>query len=426
MQLTEFNLVPGENAIASNAMPLCRSKTDSYTNPFTQEEVTTHKNDCEDGYVGSTSNICGTMTEGGTYLMATDRSDVWKLGVCGMEWCGTDDFRMSGSPICGAVPGGAMFCGGNECYIYSDATESWTKTANMNTYHTYGNLITKNGSTFVIGGSYNDGLSVEKYDPATNTWEANHMDENGVNREYKGFTIADGPSDTFFTFEGYDCGNATGGCGFKDTSYFYHTSSSFNPGFFDSFAFEDDFSGWDITPQMEFHESHLYKTFASRYDDDSQVLFHAQRYVCGGLRQWNDPNSWEFYGAGSLLDLAQGLGADMSAISAAFTEQVDGPCKNKPADADSASFIEVEFYTYAGDYWSEPNMAWSPTVGGGVSYANVFAFFWDESNLKDQDTCYVNLCGAEHNPCDDGQECAWEWNKDTMTTSVTCDGEGKL
>lgn len=435
MQITEFNLNGGENSLASNAMSLCRSKTDTYNDWFSGEEITSHKNDCEGGYVGSTSNICGTMTEGGTYIMATDRSDVWKLGVCGMEWCGTDDFKLSGSPICGTVPGGAMFCGGNECYIYSDATESWTKTANMNTYHYEGNLIAKNGSIFVIGGTYQTPWSVEKYDAATDTWEANDMEANGVPKEYKGFTLTDGPHQTFFSFEGYDCRNDTGSCGYKDTSYMYDMSHDQNSGFFESMPLDEAFEwadllGANISPQMEFSESHMKKTFASRYienGEDSHVLFHAQRYVCGEQKEWDNPNSWEYSGAGSLLDLAQGLGADMSGIGTAYVEQIERPCKTRPeVDSSRASFVEVEFYTNNGFEWSGPNMAWSPTVDGGDNYGNVFAFFWDESNLKDKDTCYVNLCGAEHNPCEDNQECAWEWNKDTLTTSVTCDGEGNL
>ena len=428
MQLSEFNLSPGENAIGSNAMPLCRSKTDTYPDWQTGEEITTHKNDCEGDYVGSTTNICGTMTEGGTYIMATDRSDVWKLGVCGMEWCGTDDFQMRASPICGTVPGGAMFCGGNECYIYHDATESWTKTQDMVTYHTHGNIITKNGDVFVIGGTFNAPYSVEKYNFEDDFWDANSEEDNGVNREYKGFTVTDGPGDVFFSFEGYDCGNGTGGCDYRDASYVYDTWNPLNSGFFDTVPLESTgFSA--VAPQMEFSESHLYKTFASRYggDDGSKILFHAQRYVCGELEQWNDPNSWVYNGAGSLLDLAQGYGSDMSHISAAYMAQVDGPCKTKPENADKASFVEVEFYTSDDGYaWTGPNMAWSPTVDDGNNFGNVFAFFWDESNLKDKDTCYINLCGAEHNPCEDNQECAWEWNKDTLTTSVTCDGEGKL
>ena len=205
-----------------------------------------------------------------------------------------------------------------------------------------------------------------------------------------------------------------------------------NSGFFESWPFEPwNMVGADITPDMEFYESFLYKTFASRYiqnGENSHVLFHAQRYKCAEQTEWNDPNSWQYIGAGSLLDVAQGLGVDMSDISTAFMEQVDEPCKTRPeVDSSRASFVEVEFYyTNNASEWSGPNMAWSPTVADGQNFGNVFAFFWDESNLKDKDTCYINLCGAEHNPCEDNQECAWEWNKDTLTTSVTCDGEGKL
>ena len=430
MQITEFNLHAGENSIASNAMPLCRYGTWYWNHWQTGELMSEDKNDCDGDYVGSTSNICGTMTEGGTYLMATDRSDVWKLGVCGLEYAGTDDFKMRASPICGAVPGGAMFCGGNECYIYSDATESWTKTANMNTYHTYGNLITKNGSIFVIGGSFNAPWSVEKYDAASDTWLANDMENNGVNREYKGFTLTDGPGDLFFSFQGFDCGNKTGGyCGYHEENYSYGINNPDNSGFFQSVP-----SSWldiEAGPQMEVYENHMYNTFASRYNghnDDFKVMAHTQRYMCGEQKQWDNPDSWEYIGAGPLLDLAQGLGSDISDISAAYKEQVDGPCKTRPkADSTRASFVEVEFYTSSEGYlWNGPYMAWSPTVDDGQNSGNVFAFFWDESNLKDKDTCYVNLCGAEHNPCEDNQECAWEWNKDTLTTSVTCDGEGKL
>ena len=70
-----------------------------------------------------------------------------------------------------------------------------------------------------------------------------------------------------------------------------------------------------------------------------------------------------------------------------------------------------------------PYFYWSYPRGNAVSHLNAFSFFWDESNLKDQDTCYINRC--DDNPCDPGQECTWGWNADEQSSYVLCDGEGK-
>ena len=129
--------------------------------------------------------------------MLNDRNAAWKLGVCG--WEPYPDIEMTSMPICGTAVGGAIFCGSRTCQYYSDETETWTKTSEMPNSHNDGNIISAGGYVFVIGGQSGD-QNIDRYDPATDTWQTFDMEENGLPKEYKGFAVTKGPiEDSFMT-----------------------------------------------------------------------------------------------------------------------------------------------------------------------------------------------------------------------------------
>ena len=183
MQMTEFNIDPGQNGMASRQFDLCRNDGGD--------------SDCD---FGMFRNPCGAMSEGGTYLLVNDGSQAWKLGVCGWEAIPDVDVDRT-MPICGAVPGGAMFCGGKKCHFYSDADDSWTEIATMPNYHTEGKIISADGFIFAVGGTSAEN-NVDRYDATSDSWQTFTMEETGLPKEYKGFSAVQGPhADSFMTFE---------------------------------------------------------------------------------------------------------------------------------------------------------------------------------------------------------------------------------
>ena len=104
-------------------------------------------------------------------------------------------------PICGAVPGGAMFCGGKKCHLYSDESDSWTEISSMPNYHTEGEITSANGFVFAVGGT-SGANNVDRYDATSDSWQTFTMEDTGLPKEYKGFSAVQGPNaDSFMTFE---------------------------------------------------------------------------------------------------------------------------------------------------------------------------------------------------------------------------------
>ena len=186
MQMTEFNIDAGQNGMASNQYDLCRNKDG--------------KSDCKGDWMGTFKNPCGAMSEGGTYFMINDYNVVWKLGVCGWESMPDIDMNRS-APICGTAPGGSIFCGGQTCHYYSDATDSWSTTSQMPNYHNDGKITSADGYVWVVGGQSGT-ANIDRYDPTTDSWTTFDMEQTGLPKEYKGFGITKGPYDnSFMTFE---------------------------------------------------------------------------------------------------------------------------------------------------------------------------------------------------------------------------------
>ena len=73
-------------------------------------------------------NICGTMTDGGDYLVSDSNGGFYKLGTCGLEQIGERVQYFGGrSQFCGKIKGGAAFCHHFYCYVYSDETGEITQ-----------------------------------------------------------------------------------------------------------------------------------------------------------------------------------------------------------------------------------------------------------------------------------------------------------
>ena len=91
------------------------------------------KSSCEEdvNHMSFFNSICGTMTEGGDYLMADYKGNLFKLGSCGIEQI---DAQLIGNSVsywrqdqfCGKIKGGAAFCSGFYCVTYSDETGETT------------------------------------------------------------------------------------------------------------------------------------------------------------------------------------------------------------------------------------------------------------------------------------------------------------
>ena len=128
------------------------------------------------------STDCAVMTEGGTYLLVSNRN-AWKLGVCGWEelpGIAIGNKSLKDEPICGTVPGGAMFCSSStrECQIYHDETDTWTQTANnMPNSHKDGKLVYSGGYAWAVGYWY-----VDRYDFTTDSWESYRFEDTGIPR----------------------------------------------------------------------------------------------------------------------------------------------------------------------------------------------------------------------------------------------------
>ena len=83
-------------------------------------------------YMNHFNSLCGTMTEGGNYLMADYKGNLFKLGSCGLEQI---EASLIGGPVsywrqdqfCGKIKGGAAFCVGFYCVTYSDETGETTQ-----------------------------------------------------------------------------------------------------------------------------------------------------------------------------------------------------------------------------------------------------------------------------------------------------------
>ena len=96
-------------------------------------------------------SLCGTMTEGGDYLMADYKGNLFKLGSCGIEQI---DAQLTGGQVgywrqdqfCGKIKGGAAFCAGTYCVTYSDETGETTALPQVDGYVQF-----DEGSVFTAG-----------------------------------------------------------------------------------------------------------------------------------------------------------------------------------------------------------------------------------------------------------------------------------
>lgn len=120
--MTEFNL---------------ENETDDYSRSFglcVTGDAWGGVSSCDDtvNYMSFFNSICGTMTEGGDYIMADYKGNLFKLGSCGLEQI---DAQLTGSTatywtqsqFCGKIKGGAAFCSGFFCTKYSDETGKTTQ-----------------------------------------------------------------------------------------------------------------------------------------------------------------------------------------------------------------------------------------------------------------------------------------------------------
>ena len=112
--MTEFD-IGAYNGVAGRQFDLCRIDGDL--------------SDCKGDYLGSGGYPCGTMTDGGNFLLYHNK--MWKLGSCGLEKI---EYSGPGGPglLCGKVPGGAIFCQGKDCIRYHDVDGSWEEMPQMN------------------------------------------------------------------------------------------------------------------------------------------------------------------------------------------------------------------------------------------------------------------------------------------------------
>ena len=113
--MTEFN-VGAYNGVAGRQFDLCKTDGDL--------------SDCKGDHLGGSGGYpCGTMTDGGDFLLYND--NMYKLGSCGLEKI---DYSGPGGPglLCGKVAGGAIFCQGQECIRYYDVDGSWEEMPQMN------------------------------------------------------------------------------------------------------------------------------------------------------------------------------------------------------------------------------------------------------------------------------------------------------
>ena len=113
--MTEFD-VGAFNGVAGRQFDLCKTDGDL--------------SDCKGDHIGSSGGYpCGTMTDGGNFLLFNDK--MFKLGSCGLEKI---EYSGPGGPglLCGKVPGGSIFCQGKDCIRYHDVDGSWEEMPQMN------------------------------------------------------------------------------------------------------------------------------------------------------------------------------------------------------------------------------------------------------------------------------------------------------
>ena len=153
--MTEFNL---------------NKETDNYSRSFglcVTGNAWGDVSSCEESvnYMSFFNSLCGTMTEGGSYLMADYKGNLFKLGSCGLEQI---DAQLIGGQVyywrqdqfCGKIKGGAAFCVGNNCVTYSDETGETTALPTVDGYVHFdeGSVFTAgpDDTLIILGGTKSD------------------------------------------------------------------------------------------------------------------------------------------------------------------------------------------------------------------------------------------------------------------------------
>ena len=93
---------------------------------------------------------------------------------------------------------------------------------------------------------------------------------------------------------------------------------------------------------------------------------------------------------GSAFEYAIENGLDLSNVD---EDYVYSTCFD--ASADQPSIFEVEYYTHDASGWNGPNFYFSEGTENGNPYSSQFTFFWEESNLKDQDWDFTLVCSYD-------------------------------
>ena len=148
-----INLVSASWYQHSTVGPWIPFKADAWSGSSCDESV---------NYMNMFHSICGTMTDGGNYLMANykghgcsnraktldgqrttsawwgngssnqKKGHLFKLGTCGIEQIGElPASYWTANNFCGKIKGGAAFCSGNNCVTYSDETGETTLLPNV-------------------------------------------------------------------------------------------------------------------------------------------------------------------------------------------------------------------------------------------------------------------------------------------------------